>query len=289
MFSPLLLQVWQQEFCDKLRIRFLNHHSKCSQCLTHRCIMRKIGHNAPARRAQYEELQAHLQRQHNDRRVYWSYRAKSRIDSLNMVGDFELCGILDSMDCVKYSWPRSHIMSSKAFCTFNRPKMHCTTFLLHGLLCLTVLSPHSVSCNSSRTAEIVSHGLSILSQKMVDFRHAFLHLQADNASKECKNQCLLRHLGFQIALRKLRGAQMSFLTSGHSHEDVDGLFSLLRAWLQRTPELHTPRAFQDRLQAFFDVPSHRAYEKYRPVVMMSRFRDWTPLSCSMFFDLQDGF
>lgn len=165
-------------------------------------------------------------------------------------------------------------MTSKLFCNFNRPRMSCTALLLHGHLCLSVLTPNTISCNSSRTAEIVAHGLSFLIQKNVDLRNAFFHLQADNASKECKNQCLLRHLGVQVALKKLKGAQMSFLTSGHSHEDIDAMFALLRSWLQRTPEIHTPSDFRDRLQAFFDDPSHRPYEKFREVVMMSRFRDW---------------
>ena len=276
MLVPRHPKVWQSDFCHRLRIRFQTHHSKCTQCLRHRLIIRKLGHNGPARRAQHQELQNHLARQHSDRKVYWECRSRSRLHSTSLgnLGTFELCGILDSMDAVKYAWPRSQVMSSKLFCNFNRPRMSCTALLLHGHLCLSDLTPNTISCNSSRTAEIVAHGLSFLIQKNVDLRNAFFHLQADNASKECKNQCLLRHLGVQVALKKLKGAQMSFLTSGHSHEDIDAMFALLRSWLQRTPEIHTPSDFRDRLQAFFDDPSHRPYEKFREVVMMSRFRDW---------------
>lgn len=186
-----------------------------------------------------------------------------------MSGTFQLCGVLDSMDAAKYSWPRSAIMSSKQFCKFNRPKMACTALLLHGHSCLTVLTQNAISCNSSRTAEIVSHGLTQLQrQKNLDLSRAFFHLQADNASKECKNQCLLRHLSIQVALKKLKGAQMSFLTSGHSHEDVDALFSILRSWLERNPELWTPEAFRSCLQRFFADPKHRPFQKLRDVVMM---------------------
>ena len=168
-------------------------------------------------------------------------------------------------------------MGTKQFSKFHRPKMSCTALVLHGHLCLTVLTHHSITCNSSRTAEIVSHGLSMLFNRVdkpVDLRHCFFHLQSDNAAKECKNQCLVRHLAVQVGLRKLKGAQMSFLTSGHSHEDVDAMFGVLRTWIQRSPELWTPLDFQQCLQSFFDNPGHRPFEKYRKVVMMNSFRDW---------------
>ena len=273
-------KVWQESFCDKLRVRFANHHAKCTQCIKHRLILKKLGNHPPARRAQHEELQRHLRRQHQDRSVYYENRARSRLHAtrdLGTLGVFELCGILDSMDSVKYSWPKSAVMNSKQFSKFHRPKMSCTALILHGHMVLTVLTPGSIPSNSSRTVEVVSHALTLLSrkpQKALDLRQAFFHIQADNASKECKNQCLARHLGMQVALHKLKGAQMSFLASGHSHEDIDAMFSVLRTWIGRTSEIWTPESYKQCLQAFFDDPQHRPYEQYREVVMMSTFRDW---------------
>lgn len=282
-FSPVLTcptQVWQSDFCDKLRIRFATHHSKCTQCITHRMICKKLAHHGPARRSQFEELQRHLRRQHADRRAYYECRARSRLhasQNLGPLGTFQLCGILDSMDAVKYSFPKSRVMNTKLFCKFVRPKMSCTGFLIHGHMMLTVLTHGALTCNSSRTVEVVSHALTELTrrrEKPLDLRYAALHLQADNSAKECKNQTLLRHLGAQVALGKLGSAQLSFLSSGHSHEDIDGLFSLLRSWIQRTPEMWTPEAYRQCLESFFDKPEHRPYEKMRKVIQMSSFRDW---------------
>ena len=259
---------------------FRTHHSKCTQCITHRMIIRKLGHHGPARRAQFEELQRHLRRQHADRKVYYEHRARSRAhvgQSLGALGCFEICGILDSMDSVKYSWPKSQVMSTKMFCQFNRPKMSCTGLLIHGHMMLTVLTHGALTCNSSRTCEVVSHALTVLTrgiQRPVDLRFACLHLQADNSSKECKNQSLLRHLAVQVALRKLGSSQLSFLQSGHSHEDIDALFSNLRAWIQRTPEIWTPTAYRQCLEGFFNQVENRPFEKHRRVLLMSRFRDW---------------
>ena len=176
----------------------------------------------------------------------------------------------------KYAFPKSSIMMAKQFCSWARPRMACTSLIMHGHQVLTVLTPHCISTNSSRSAEILSHGLTALTlERRVDLRNIFLHVQGDNCSKECKNNCLLRHFSFQIGLRKLHGAQLSFLSSGHSHEDVDAMFSNLRAWLARFPELWTPEAFRDCLKQFFDDPKHRPYEKLRTVLLMDKFRDWT--------------
>lgn len=273
------LKVWQEDFCHRLRVRFSTHHSKCSLCIKHRLIIRKLGHNPVARRAQFEELQKHLGRQMQDRKQYYDSRAKSRSHaarSLGTLGVFEVCGILDSMDAAKYSWPKSATMAAKLFSKFHRPKMSCTTFLVHGHLCLTALTPSALTCNSSRTVEVVSHGLGLLFKKNVNLGNAFLHLQADNCSKECKNQALARHLAMLTALRRIKGCQMAFLQSGHSHEDVDALFSLLRSWIERKPEIWNPESYRACLQDFFDVPQHRAFEPLRSVVMLTRFRDWNP-------------
>lgn len=270
--------MWQREFSDRLRIRFQTHHAKCAQCVRHRLIIKKLGHCGPARRAQYDELQKHLSRQLADRRVYWYYRSQSRLDSVNPCPQ-EICAILDSMDMAKYSWPKSKTMLSKEFCNWARPRMACTSVLVHGHMALTVLTQHCLSTNSSRSAEILSSALTTLSiERRVDFRQIMLHVQADNCSKECKNNCLLRHFAFQIALKKLRGCQLSFLSSGHSHEDIDGMFSNLRAWLARHDELWDPESFQSCLPHYFDDPSHRPHEKIRKVIRMDRFRDWSP-SC----------
>ena len=111
-------------------------------------------------------------------------------------------------------------------------------------------------------------------ERRLDFRQIVLHVQADNSSKECKNNCLLRHCAWQVALRRLKAAQISFLMSGHSHEDIDSLFSHLRSWLAQFAELPTPESFRDCLEQYFSDHKHRPEEALRDVIRMDRFRDW---------------
>ena len=122
------------------------------------------------------------------------------------------------------------------------------------------LSPSTLTSNSSRTSEILAHGLTLLSRKL-DMRGAHLSLQGDNCCKEVKNNGQLRLLGCWIASGKLKSADLSFLSSGHSHEDVDAMFGAIRGFLESEPELHTPQAFQQHLAKFFDEPTRRPHEK----------------------------
>ena len=264
-----------KDFKHLLRIKKSNHHARRSQCLRHRLIIRKLGHCLPARRAQMAQLQKHLQRQYNDRRLYWESRSFSRLASSSSCPS-TITAILDSMGVERHSWPKAKCMSSKEFASWARPTLSSTSLLIHGHVALTVLSPHFVTCNSSRSTEIISHGLSLISQDGFDLRATHLQLQGDNCSKELKNNCILLWAAQQVAMKRLGSCTASFLSSGHSHEDIDALFSNYSAWFDRMGDLETPQAFQTALEKFMAVPEHRPYERIKKVMMMSRFRDWCP-------------
>ena len=264
--------MWQQNFEHLLRIRFKSHHAKCSSCVKHRLLIKKLGHSPAACRAQRLKLQAHLERQHKDRMVYYEARARSRLGSVTL-GLIQVTSILDSMDAAKHAWPRSRSMQSKEFASFVRPRLTSTSLIVHGYMVLLALSPSLVTTGSARTAEILAAGLTKLATKL-DMRCVFLELQADNSAKEVKNIGMLRVVALWICLHKLGAAQISFLTSGHSHEDIDAMFSVIRSHLERCHELPTPVAFRDSLRSFFQNPEHRPHEPQRWVELMSRYKDW---------------
>ena len=266
-------KVWQTDFKHLLRIRKSNHHSKCNQCIRHRLIIRKLGHCLPARRAQVAELQKHLARQYADRQCYWHCRSLSRLGASSS-RPTTVTAIIDSMEAAKHSWPKTPTMFSKEFNNWGRPRLSSTSLLIHGHLALTVLSPHFVSSNSSRSIEIISHGLTLVSQNGCDLTGTHLILQGDNASKELKNNGLLAWAACQVALCRVKEVTLSFFSSGHSHEDIDGMFSQMATYLNRFKELLTPLAFQQALQGFMDCKENRPHEEMKRVIIMSKFRDW---------------
>ena len=213
-----------------------------------------------------------------DRQNYWAARSQSRVESTNR-NPTQITAILDSMDAAKHAWPRSKNLLSKEFASFVRPRLTSTSLIIHGHSVTLALSPSTCSSNSSRTSELLAHGLTRLS-KQVNLTGATFTLQGDNCSKECKNNGQLRLLGAWVGLGKLKAAECSFLSSGHSHEDVDAMFGHIRHWLESHSELLTPDAFQSCLTNFFADTSRRQHERDRSVVMMTKFHDW---SLTVFF------
>ena len=139
--------MWQSDFEHLLRIRFATHHARCSLCVKHRLLIRKLGHCPPARRAQHAMLQRHLTRQHKDRQVYYACRARSRLGAVTL-GEIEVTAILDSMDSQKHAWPRSRSMCSKEFSKFNRPRLSILHLLVGSWTpCFGLSQP---SCSDKR-------------------------------------------------------------------------------------------------------------------------------------------
>ncbi len=264
----LFATVWQKGFAECLKVRQAGHHSKCSQCIKHRIVIRSLAKSTYARQCQIGLFQRHLKRTYDDRLVYWAARSRSRM------GGPSVSLILDSMDQQKHAWPRSAIMLSKQFSTFNRPKLTNTTLLCHGHHVITSLSPPFLPSNASRSCDILMHSLHLLSQKM-ELRSVCLDIQADNCSKELKNNACLRLFSLLISTHTIQQATLSFLQSGHSHEDVDGHFKDVASWLQRHPELHTREAFRSCLQDYHALSKVRPHEASKFVLTHDQVRDWT--------------
>ena len=274
-------KVWMSDFQHKLRIRHQGHHAKCSTCCRHRLIIRRLG-RGPARVAQMKLYKDHLSRQYRDRQVYWGHRAKSRSQSTAGGEINHISCIIDAMDQAKHAYPKGEALSAKEFSSWVRPRLQATTLICHGHAILVGLSPQNTSPCGSRSMELVAHLLT-KTVSQVHWPNVFLHLEADNCSKELKNQTSLRMLATMISLHRLRGCEFSYLSSGHSHEDIDAHFSLCASYLQRFPELHNIKDFQQCMEKMLENPSVRVHEPKREVVVFDSFHDWTSDEASNIF------
>ncbi len=67
-----------------------------------------------------------------------------------------------------------------------------------------------------------------------------LYLQADNCAAENKNVFMLSFLSLLISLDVFKEVYLSFLLVGHTHEDIDQLFSTAQTKFHSL-SIHTPR------------------------------------------------
>ena len=152
--------------------------------------------------------------------------------------------------------------------------MGATTVIAHGHAILVGLSPQNTTSSGSRTMELIAYMMT-KPLSYIAWSNTFIHLEADNCSKEIKHQTSLRMLSALVGQHKLRGAELDFLSSGHSHEDVDAHFSVTAAWLERHKELHCISDFQQCLENMLKNKAIRVHEPVREVVVFDRFHDWS--------------
>ena len=189
-------------------------------------------------------------------------------------GTQTVCLIMDAIDHNKFRYPRSkQVMSSKEFSSFIRPAMDLTAVLCHGHLVLLCLSEPFVPKNSSWCSELLCH---TLHQLPIDLRSAEIFLQADNTSRECKNNSLTRLCGLLTGLHRVKRMEMRFLMTGHSHDDVDQYFSAVSNHLEQNSEVHTPQEFISVLDRWMSNRSIRPNEPKRFVYKVDQCRDWIP-------------
>ena len=90
---------------------------------------------------------------------------------------------IDGMDQAKHCYPKSESMKSKEFNSWSRPRLGATTIIAHGHAVVVGLSPDHVPASGSRTMELLAYML----RKPLEYVHwpqVFLHMQADNCTKE---------------------------------------------------------------------------------------------------------
>ena len=265
--------MWEEGFTNRLHIRDASQHKRCTECVKHQLVIRKLRDNERALSVQAALWGQHLERQFRDRQRYWDLRAQSRLTQ-SIDGQPVLTMIIDGMDHSKWVLPKSQALNAKSFNSFVRPYLTCTGLICHGRSVSIVLADQSVAKGSNFTIEILLHTLDKLTRAGLDLRSAEINIQCDNCSKEAKSNAVLRVLGLLVAKRRIGCARLQCLQTGHSHEDVDQMFSLLGSYLSTKKELYTPEHVLEALRSYLAAPSVRPQEPVKETYMVSATRDW---------------
>ena len=272
---PPCLEVWERNFGDVLKVRSSSLHVKCSICVRYKLLIRRLARCSEARSQQLRLLERHRERQYKDRCVYWHARNISRTFA-GLQAPSTVCLICDSMDQAKYSWPRDSCLAAKEFAKFIKPKLTVTAVISHGHDVFLGISLPGVSQDSSRTIDMLARCLERFRERGQDIRGAEILLQGDNGPKEIKNNPVVRYLAMLVSLGRVRRAVVRTLMTGHTHEDVDLLFSnLTKLLVQGGHQLHTPFQFQRVLQSYLGSGHVRPHERDSEVALVDQVHDWT--------------
>jgi intracellular sulfur oxidation DsrE/DsrF family protein len=186
----------------------------------------------------------------------------------------EIVLIQDGMDQSKFQAPRSSLVRAKVFESFNRPRLHVAGVICHGRHVALYLSEPDVAKDSNTSCEILAHTLHELAQQGVDLSACKVTLQADNTSREVKDGILMRFVAALVSDQIISAGRLSFLRSGHSHEDIDQLFGSVSSYFKN--HVRTALTSHDFVVALqeFCRQLDRPHEPRRFVVKLDRTRDW---------------
>ena len=263
----LFWKIYHDEYASKLHFRARHQHTLCTTCVKHKMLLKEMSRNCAARLRQRQLYDRHLKSQYMDRRVYWNARAVSRRH------EGKITMILDGMDQAKFAWPRSAFLSAHQFDKFHRPRLHITTALVHGHGIFTFVSHADIKKSGSTTCEQLAIVFSKLAQSGVHLRETDLHLQLDNASGSNKNNTVLKWAASQVMSGNIRSVHVCFLRCGHTHEDIDALFSQLAAFLWKRQYLPTIESFINAIDVW-QRKLHRPFEATRETIQIDIVRDW---------------
>lgn len=144
----------------------------------------------------------------------------------------------------KFRCPRStEMFSSKQFEKAWRPSLHCVLVLVHGVAECYYVMDHDCKKNSDMNLTAICRSLdhvkSVLDERGTPMP-AHVCVQADNTTREQRNQFSFMFLSWAIGKGIWRSGSSMFYLPGHSHNECDQRFVPLAAALIRSHELQTP-------------------------------------------------
>ncbi len=185
-------RVWHSEF-PFMRFRPTSSHAQCGVCLKHKLLIKSFSGHIRARSQQVELYARHLRAQYEDRLKYYELRGSSRTRT-----PFECTIILDGMDQGKFMYPRHPLFASKDLSTFVRPRAHIAAGLCHGRCLVFTISSADVRKDANASIETTAFCLTLIS-KQTDLRQMTVNVQADNTTREVKNNPYLRWLASLVS------------------------------------------------------------------------------------------
>jgi hypothetical protein len=148
------------------------------------------------------------------------------------------------MDKTKGVWPQYTFRAPKMLEKFHRPKLTIHLAMAHGYCYDFYIADdedffHGASYFCEMLTQTLARVQSIChtkGQNMPDH----LIVQADNTTAQAKNEEVAKFLAVLVRKFRFKTAILQFLRVGHTHEDVDFMFSLLLARVLRKVRFQIP-------------------------------------------------
>lgn len=112
--------------------------------------------------------------------------------------------------------------------------VHCMGALVHGRQAYAYVLNDSMKQGNNVTIEVL-HRVLLQTLKREGKLPRVLYLQLENTTKQCKGRGVLGYLATLVELCVFDKSVLSFLPVGHTHEDIDQMFSCFAKTIAKLP------------------------------------------------------
>lgn len=230
---------WSAYWCFCLGLRKATQHAQCNECAQHSLYIHCSSAGPQDKRIRALAWQKHLREQYHDRLIYWHLRWWSTRPDSNI-----LVIIIDGMDKSKGKWPQYTFRVPHMLEKFHRPRLTMHLAMAHGYTYdFYIADDEDFFHGASFFCEILIRSLAkvkAICTKRGKPMPEHLIVQADNTTAQAKNEEVAKLLAVLVGQFRFKTAILEFLRVGHTHEDVDFMFSLLLARVLRKVRFQVP-------------------------------------------------
>jgi len=131
----------------------------------------------------------------------------------------------------------------------EKAKYHLIGVIAHGLGSWVYTMSDKWKSDANVTIEVLQRVLTAIEQQRGGLPST-LYVQMDNCARENKNQWVLAYLSWLVQRGVFQEIHLSFLPVGHTHEDIDQLFSRLAVYLRGHNAIDRTMLYEGIVKAF---------------------------------------
>lgn len=197
--------------------------SLCDKCTEYKVTLQKVRGDTDYYEL-YNRYRGHIMLQSIERATYYKRRELGISQQQR-----HLSCIMDGMDQSKQYLPHGDVSTKTSFGK-KSVKQGLYAVHFHGHVTYLIPHPPHVRGGANFTCQALYESLVRLRQDVPQYANGLprtLLLQVDNTAKDAKNQVFMAFLSSLIEEDVFDTIVLSFLLKGHTHEDIDQLFSVI--------------------------------------------------------------
>jgi hypothetical protein len=248
--AAYFFKLWREDpKCSHIKVRRHLRFAKCATCVALR------ERRAKTRDPQdLEDLNKEVREHHNmvkeERAAYYL----RRLQAVQQPQKY-MSVIIDGADQSRFHLPHFKELSHANMGNWGI-HLHLMGILNHGRQPITATYLPNVKQGNNVTIDCLHLAL-VHNLKREGVIPPTVYVQLDNTTKQCKSRFFLGYCAYLVHLGVVKDVVISFLPVGHTHEDIDQLFSRISVYLQQH-DARSRVALEEAVHSAYTAAAHRS-------------------------------